>query len=49
MFKISFWEVYRQIYGRKLSFTVTCKWNCKNVISDCTSPNENFELSLSPF
>ena len=37
MFKISLREVYRQIYGRKLSFTVTCKWNCKNVISDCIS------------
>ena len=47
MFKISFWEVYCRIYGRKLSFMATLKRSHKIVISKYirryTSPNENFE------
>ena len=42
--KFSFWEVYRQIYGRKFSFTAApVKRELQPYIRQYTSPNENFE------
>ena len=38
--KFSFWEVYRLIYGRKFSFTMTCMGSCR---TDAIPPRMKFE------
>ena len=47
VFKFSFAEVYRRIYGRKLSFIATrdgaVKRDFRTYIRRYTSPNEKFE------
>ena len=49
--KLSFGEVYRQIYGRKFSFTATREGGRKHdfrlYIRGYTSQNENFEYGYS--